>query len=214
VPASKASSLATNPEKVKLHNVPVYAIENALWLPEGHILISIGEEDDSPQPKIEHLRAQGIPILSLRFSDVNADVSNQRGTYHPLSKVQAHEILAFVEGHKDAQGLIVHCAGGISRSAGIVLALSILHGWKLPAGFWAVSEPNTHITGLLLQCALGPTELQSSFDKSESIQEARRWRLPKNGVCADCKEPMKFNVPRLGPDGGFVHSETGLPQCS
>jgi len=32
-------------------------------------------------------------------------------------------------------------------------------------------------------------------------------------TCSKCKGKMRFNVPRLGPDGGFVHSATGKIQC-
>lgn len=31
--------------------------------------------------------------------------------------------------------------------------------------------------------------------------------------CADCGKDMKHNVPRLGPDGGWVHADTGQLSC-
>ncbi len=31
--------------------------------------------------------------------------------------------------------------------------------------------------------------------------------------CADCGETMRFNVPRLGPDGGYVHDKTHSLTC-
>ena len=31
--------------------------------------------------------------------------------------------------------------------------------------------------------------------------------------CAYCGEEMRYNVPRLGPDGGYVHAETGSLLC-
>lgn len=31
--------------------------------------------------------------------------------------------------------------------------------------------------------------------------------------CGKCNKPMRFNVPRLGPDGGFVHADTGSLLC-
>lgn len=33
------------------------------------------------------------------------------------------------------------------------------------------------------------------------------------GTCADCGEEMIHNVPRMGPDGGFVHKATGYVLC-
>lgn len=36
---------------------------------------------------------------------------------------------------------------------------------------------------------------------------------PEGAWCADCGEPMRLNVPRLGADGGYVHAGTGLALC-
>lgn len=33
------------------------------------------------------------------------------------------------------------------------------------------------------------------------------------GTCANCGEEMVFNVPRLGPGGGYIHKSTGNFQC-
>jgi len=33
------------------------------------------------------------------------------------------------------------------------------------------------------------------------------------GTCTKCGAEMIYNVPRLGPDGGFVHVATGSPLC-
>lgn len=33
------------------------------------------------------------------------------------------------------------------------------------------------------------------------------------GTCSKCGKEMVYNVPRMGPDGGFVHKEAGLLQC-
>lgn len=33
------------------------------------------------------------------------------------------------------------------------------------------------------------------------------------GTCGDCGEEMVYNVPRIGPDGGFVHEATGKLLC-
>lgn len=32
-------------------------------------------------------------------------------------------------------------------------------------------------------------------------------------TCGSCGKPMRFNVPRLGPDGGYVHDDTGSLDC-
>jgi hypothetical protein len=33
------------------------------------------------------------------------------------------------------------------------------------------------------------------------------------GTCSQCGGEMIYNVPRLGPDGGFVHKATGRSFC-
>jgi hypothetical protein len=33
------------------------------------------------------------------------------------------------------------------------------------------------------------------------------------GTCADCGGEMVYNVPRMGPDGGYVHKNTGRYDC-
>jgi len=32
-------------------------------------------------------------------------------------------------------------------------------------------------------------------------------------TCGQCHQPMRLNVPRLGPQGGFVHAKTGKLDC-
>jgi hypothetical protein len=34
------------------------------------------------------------------------------------------------------------------------------------------------------------------------------------GTCSLCGEEMSYNVPRLGPDGGFVHFNTNSLNCT
>ena len=33
------------------------------------------------------------------------------------------------------------------------------------------------------------------------------------GTCAKCGQEMRFNSPRLGPNGGYVHKDTGEYDC-
>ncbi len=33
------------------------------------------------------------------------------------------------------------------------------------------------------------------------------------GTCAKCGEEMVYNVPRLGPDGGFIHKSSASFEC-
>jgi hypothetical protein len=33
------------------------------------------------------------------------------------------------------------------------------------------------------------------------------------GTCAKCGKEMEFNVPRVGPDGGYVHKDSSRVDC-
>lgn len=53
---------------------------------------------------------------------------------------------------------------------------------------------------------------------SEPKPEGRNVGLERlvgqNGYwCGTCEKPMRFNVPRLGPKGGFVHEHSGSFFC-
>ncbi len=56
-----------------------------------------------------------------------------------------------------------------------------------------------------------------SDDRNESDRPTGS-RFPYNpahevGTCAKCGREMRYNVPRLGPDGGYVHKDTGKLDC-
>ena len=207
---------------MKLYNVSREAVETARWLPEGHTLISIGEENEPEGPKIGHLVAQGTPVLRLVFSDCHP--GRERGAPKAMSPEEGQQILDFVEEHKaNAKGFVVHCWAGVSRSSGIVLALHAIHGWPLPKGFWDASEPNTHVVGTLIKCAKirettgAGTGEENSYEATisgiESLAEARKWKEDFPSRCGLCGKPMRHNIPRLGNSGGFVHAETGDFGC-
>lgn len=49
---------------------------------------------------------------------------------------------------------------------------------------------------------------------TEADQPVFPWNpAHKAGTCGRCGKEMAWNVPRLGPDGGFVHKDTGQPGC-
>ena len=57
----------------------------------------------------------------------------------------------------------------------------------------------------------GPTT-ESDAAMMEEIKAAIT-KDPTKSFCCQCGKEMRFNVPRLGKDGGFVHSETGKLLC-
>ena len=83
---------------------------------EDSVVISIGDVEsvyhDSIFPSIYNkIRS----VLPLKFDDVD-------GGKNCITKEDAQMIKSFIERHKDKL-IIVHCDGGVSRSAGIAAAL-------------------------------------------------------------------------------------------
>jgi hypothetical protein len=68
---------------------------------------------------------------------------------------------------------VVHCAAGVSRSAGVVLGLHIVKGWKLPENFWKTSTPQPRACGLIVRTALKNDPSRES--SVNAITEARKW---------------------------------------
>jgi len=79
--------------------------------------------------------------LQLRFHDVDSEGNvigafNKVGTIKPISNLDIKSIHDFVEKNKDMGEWIIHCEAGISRSAGVAVALSkILNGVDEPERF-------------------------------------------------------------------------------
>lgn len=133
-----------------LINVPGYAVVEAKDLPPGSILISI-QEEYGPPPRISHVTA---PTLVVKFSDIQEELEEDGSeVLHPITPGQAEEILEFVEANAQAAMCVVHCAGGVSRSAAVVMALHVIHGWPLPKTFWQVSTPNPCVIGAIILSA-------------------------------------------------------------
>lgn len=88
----------------------------------GWVIISIvdhhGEEANLQDGWTDILR------LSFHDTDLTKEFSEEtkqliRDKYPPMCKEQADQIVAFVEKHANAPGLLVHCHAGISRSAAV-----------------------------------------------------------------------------------------------
>lgn len=65
-----------------------------------------------------------LAVLPMRFGDVLPDEETA------MTEGQAEEIVAFVRRMEDAgaRHLVVHCDGGVSRSAGVAAAIGVLLG--------------------------------------------------------------------------------------
>jgi len=83
------------------------------------VLIAIHEPDDTihPPEKVEGFN----DVLQMQFWDIEEAI----GRYKPLDEIQAKELRDFIEKNKDKKFLI-HCAAGISRSAGVGCAVECI----------------------------------------------------------------------------------------
>jgi hypothetical protein len=115
--------------------------------PDNSVLISINDVYGPHSAYIEDLTLKPWKdILWLSFDDVGAEEQ------HTMTDGQARQICDFVVLHGD-RNIIVHCSGGISRSAGVCAFLEIL-GWEMR---WLHRhQPNIHVKWTLLR-AMGIT---------------------------------------------------------
>ena len=117
----------------------------------GLAIISILDREDNELFEFNSKELEvDIPFLTLRFDDVNSGK-------HIMTKEDANEIWRFMEDEEDTrvnfyiETVIVHCAGGISRSAGIAAALSKIYNNDDMRVFKSnLYVPNTHVYNLVL----------------------------------------------------------------
>lgn len=137
------------------------------------VLISINSPVEvtpgSTEPRI--IEAAWSKILRLRFHDTDAAgrsidprVSEvvDNGQLILFTEDQAVEILKFLRAHQDDHThAIVHCEGGISRSAAVSKFIAQVYGLEFPEGY---SLYNRHVFSTLLQvygrCMYGEGPLQ------------------------------------------------------
>lgn len=86
---------------------------------KNYIIISI---TDPNQPVAQLEKSNNCNgILRQKFYDIDVPVKG----YKLMDSYQADEIATFVKNHKDfVDIIIVHCEAGISRSAGIAMAIN------------------------------------------------------------------------------------------
>ena len=91
---------------------------------ESFVVISI-TDPNSEKVKIKN---KPIDILFLQFYDLDKDTAIFPYSRFIFNTNQAEQILNFIEEYKDKVNLIVvHCEAGISRSAGVAGALSLIY---------------------------------------------------------------------------------------
>ena len=99
-------------------------------------IISIRSNQDGEKPELSNTNARDI--LYMVFHDIDVASMDKRAklslneeyeireAYHLISHLEAMQIIEFVEKNKDIP-IICQCEAGISRSAGVAAALSVIY---------------------------------------------------------------------------------------
>lgn len=64
------------------------------------------------------------------------------------------------------------------------------------------------------RCGDGNTPLYCLNCADEIAKNEAKAQAGSVATCGKCGKAMRYNVPRLGPAGGFVHADTGSPMCA
>ncbi len=90
-------------------------------------------------------------VTKLKFHDLDKKLGEEKYDKFLFTENDADQILDFVESHPEAELIIVHCDGGVSRSAGIAAALSkILTGSDFNIFNSKRYQPNMHVYRTIL----------------------------------------------------------------
>jgi predicted protein tyrosine phosphatase len=127
----------------KTVNIPAFAAESIEDL-TGWVLISVHDQHEAPY----NLKVADDQVLRVTFSDVTSEVLRGELWFNTIRVEQAHEILAFIEKHKE-KNIVVNCRAGVSRSAAICLFIHLFYGHELKEHFYQVSNPNPYVLGML-----------------------------------------------------------------
>jgi predicted protein tyrosine phosphatase len=131
-----------------------------VWKPDESpaILISINDvEDDVENNPTKFIHEDCyLDILRLTFSDCDREFPDYDKPIKLMNKLHAKQILEFVEKYiNDVSLIVVHCAAGVSRSAGVAAALSLLIEGN-EGLYYSGREyhPNIHVKTLIIRYAL------------------------------------------------------------
>lgn len=121
----------------------------ASFCPDPHIIISI--TDNSREFPEININAKCIGVLRMKFGDVDDQKFADACKVSLFSAEQAKCILGFVKSNYDAiETIIINCDAGISRSAGVALALHRIYNIR-PGDISANPRfsPNFHVVNTI-----------------------------------------------------------------
>lgn len=90
-----------------------------------------------------------IDLLQIKFDDIEKD-QPEHG-YYTITKEQAEKIYNFIQKYKDKCSLFVcNCDGGMSRSAGIAVAICRIFGIDTNK-IYATKFPNSKVVNMIME---------------------------------------------------------------
>ena len=155
------------------------------------VCISIGDPLHLPVA----LSPKFTAVLRLNFSDITEDIR------HPTSRrFAAHDakhIIEFISRWRDVDQIVVHCRAGLSRSPGVAMAISELHGSPLEELGKQYPLANTWVRDLVVKIG---NEIAWPIEKS----------LPRSDDLLDALR----NPPRLWPRCEVIGKSSPVPAAS
>ena len=135
---------------------------------EPYAVISIGEPQMKPAPLAESPQCKAV--LRLHFSDVATDLTRLRSVTHvaPFTPEMAQQIVSFAreQMQNNVRLIVAHCEAGMSRSAGVVSALSQYYNHD-ETPFLVHYRPNAHVRRLMLE-ALRADETKLQIEQEQT----------------------------------------------
>lgn len=140
-------------EGVELHVISHrMSVNYKLPVNESAVMIRILDPQEEFKAVVNEFQYR--EIISLNFSDLTLEQVERIGNQEEwslISKKDSIAILDFYKRNSDVQHFVIHCAAGISRSAGVALALSIYRndlGWANKV--WEECIPNMYVANKIV----------------------------------------------------------------
>jgi predicted protein tyrosine phosphatase len=142
--SAHVADIQINPDDERLKRVVFISRRKAESMtPNDAVIISIHDASEGPAD----LKTGWLDRLNLCFHDTD----DADSVLKAFSSEDADKVLAFAERHKDTGPVLyVHCSLGVSRSAGVAMALSELRGLTCYADNLPVSFQNYRVYNKLV----------------------------------------------------------------
>ncbi len=119
-----------------------------------------------------------LKVLTLVFDDVIAESVPEGSHYAIFNRSQAKDIIEFIKSIPDGLNVLIHCEGGVSRSAGVARGLELCElavqqnfdkrYWSLEDHAWKNAfHPNPTVVSLIVD------EFQSQLEDDRSWSSHR-----------------------------------------